>query len=64
MIKLNFENGIIEQEGLAYFEENPFTGGGMEIPSQNLNGQKWNEITYKDGKLISTMEWDEDGNLK
>jgi len=36
----------------------------MEILPKNPNGQKWNEITYKDGKLIFTMEWDEDGNSK
>jgi antitoxin component YwqK of YwqJK toxin-antitoxin module len=28
------------------------------------NGQKMHELTYKAGKLISTKEWDEDGNTK
>jgi antitoxin component YwqK of YwqJK toxin-antitoxin module len=28
------------------------------------NGQKWREETYKDGKLISEKEWNEDGSVK
>ena len=28
------------------------------------NGQKAEEATYKNGKLISSKEWDKDGNPK
>ena len=49
--QIEFRGGIIEQEGLAYFEGNPFTGVAVwKYTPPNPNAQKWNEITYKDGK--------------
>ena len=48
--QIQFRGGIIEQDGLAYFEGEPFTGVAVwKYTAPNPNGQKWNEITYKDG---------------
>jgi antitoxin component YwqK of YwqJK toxin-antitoxin module len=44
---------------LWYFNGKPFTGVAVE---KNPNGQKHEEITYKDGEKISEKKWDEDGS--
>ena len=48
--------------GLYTFEGKPFTGVGV---SKHPNGQKWWEVTYKDGKKhgLSTM-WHENGQKR
>jgi hypothetical protein len=49
-----------ERDDLIYIEEKPFTGVALEkYPS----GRKKREDIVKDGKRISTENWDEDGKL-
>ena len=58
--QIEFRGGIIEQDGLAYFEGKPFTGVAVwKYTAPNPNGQKRNEITYKDGKRhgLETYYW-------
>ena len=47
---INYETTLIERDGLYtnWYE----------------NGQKKDELTYKDGKLISEKYWNEDGSVK
>ena len=60
--QIEFRGGIIEQDGLAYFEGKPFTGVAVwKYTAPNPNGQKWNEITYKDGRRISITVWKPNG---
>jgi len=47
---INYETTLIERDGLYtnWYE----------------NGQKRDELTYKDGELISEKYWNEDGSVK
>ena len=47
---INYETTLIERDGLYtnWYE----------------NGQKWYELTNKDGELISKKYWNEDGSVK
>ena len=51
-----------ERDGLWYFKEKPFTGVAVK---KYDNGQKWIEITYKDGKEHGLWTgWHENGQKK
>jgi len=58
--QIEFRGGIIEEDGLAYFEGKLFTGVAVwKFTDPNPKGQKWREITYKDGKQhgLETYYW-------
>ncbi len=52
---------LVERDGLWYEgdSETPFTG---VVVRKHENGQKSEEVTSKDGKLVSETKWDEEGN--
>ena len=65
--QIEFRGGIIEEDGLAYFEEKLFTGVAVwKFTAPNPKGQKWREITYKDGKQhgLETYYWHVSGQKK
>ena len=47
---INYETTLIERDGL--------------YTNWYKNGQKRDELTYKDGELISEKYWNEDGSVK
>ena len=50
-----------KRDSLWHFEGKLFTG--IAVEEKKFVGQKFKR-PFKDGKLISTKEWDEDGNTK
>ena len=57
-----YENGNIKS--ITYHKK---TRNGIEKVKEEIyheNGQKEGEGTFKDGKLISEKEWNEDGSVK
>ena len=51
-----------KRDGVQYVkgENTPFTGTAIHYREDGSKGQ---ERTYENGELISSKEWDEDGNL-
>ena len=47
---INYETTLIERDGL--------------YTNWYDNGQKRDELTYKDGEMISGKKWNEDGSVK
>ena len=73
---INYETTLIEKDQLFYTKDTnkPYSGPVFSLYDDGKkkeegkatiwheNGQKSDEVTYKDGELISEKCWDEDGN--